>query len=71
MNSASKDPNLNSRKLYEISEIYSTMKINDTPEDYDVRDSTKIFPGFLADCFKSNENTMIEHENVSEYVNFR
>lgn len=38
----------NSKKLYEISEIYSTMKINDTPDCPDSRFASKIFPDYIS-----------------------
>lgn len=71
LNSANKDPNAASKKLYEMSDIYSTMKINDTPESEADGKDNQAFAGFLEDCLKSQENTMIEHENVSSSHNIQ
>lgn len=74
--SDTKDPNLNSKKLYELSEIYSTMKINDTPEDQN--NSKEMFLGCPGgesyimfpnpnECLKTQgEETMIEHDTFEE-----
>lgn len=64
----------NSQKLYELSEIYSTMKINDTPEE--AYDSTIFLvgsnndhngfegidlPNFLESCLKSSSRPIVAH----------
>lgn len=49
LHSANKDPNFNSKKLYEISEIYSTMKINDTPECLNDSKDNQMFLNYFVD----------------------
>lgn len=49
------------KKLFELSEIYSTMKINDTPEYQNTSQPGQDFPGYLSACFKEQQETMIEH----------
>ena len=50
--SAEKEPNNVNKKLYEISEIYSTMKIHETPEGANDSQYNQIFPNYIMDCFK-------------------
>ena len=55
LNSWEKNKNTNIHKLYEISEIYSTMKINETPEWENSSKQNIAFPEWIAELLKRND----------------
>jgi len=63
--SPERDPNMASKKLYELSEIYSTMKINETPEGGNESKDNNFIPNYLMDCLRiSVEQSEKKNENL-------
>ncbi|CAI2358877.1 unnamed protein product [Moneuplotes crassus] len=62
--SQEKDPYATSKKLYEISEIYSTMKINDTPDGVSESKYNQIFPGFYVESMKSDIEESTKNKDI-------